>query len=108
MVKAPFTPEQVESINGYQESGYMHPFTCGRENCRWTLKAAEDALHCPNPECTYTQDWVHPFMADGSWKKQQEEVQKVLASSGFVESLEKGLTEFEQGNGTLCKDGDKL
>lgn len=29
IAKAPFTPEQVESLNDYQKSGAMHPFTCG-------------------------------------------------------------------------------
>lgn len=27
-IHAPFTPEQVKALNEYQQSGYVHPFTC--------------------------------------------------------------------------------
>lgn len=66
-----FTDEQVESINAFQQAGAMHPFTCGSDECRaqhveGVLVATRAGLHCPH--CSYTQDWVHGFMADGSWK----------------------------------------
>jgi hypothetical protein len=76
-VEAPFTPDQVESLNGYQVSGVMHPFTCGR--CRdelgiWEdgtindrlLVATEAGWTCPT--CDNTQNWAWPWMADGSWR----------------------------------------
>lgn len=63
---APFTPDQVASINAYQISGVFHPFTCGSEGCGFDLKAIEGTLECP--KCDYTQDWVHAWMADWSWK----------------------------------------
>ena len=68
-VQAPFTAEQVASLNGYQRSGTFHEFTCGNDECpvvHATLVAAEDGWHCPS--CTYTQDWAHNWMADGSWR----------------------------------------
>ena len=67
-VVAPFNAEQVESINGFQKSGAFHPFTCGI--CRADLIAREDGLYCEHDD--YTQNWVHPHMADGSWKPHAE------------------------------------
>jgi hypothetical protein len=68
---APFTPEQVASLNGYQSSGVFHEFTCGGDGCpaadeQPVLVAAEGGWHCP--ACSYTQDWAHEMMADGSWR----------------------------------------
>lgn len=38
-VYAPFTPEQIESLNRYQPSGVFHPFTCGGDMClgKWQI-----------------------------------------------------------------------
>lgn len=74
-IKAPWTDEQVETLNRYQR-GPMHPFTCGsldhpeRENLSpasrntfekgRTLIAKNDGWHCPT--CSYTQDWAWEFM----------------------------------------------
>lgn len=71
MPKAPFTPEQVESLNGFQRCGCFHPFTCGK--CRNDLIATEQGWVCQNG-CDYTQDWAHDFMADNSWKKNPAEL----------------------------------
>lgn len=70
MIKAPFSTAQVNSINEFQEAGVVHPFTCGDDECRAknssaVLVADEGGLKCPC--CPYTQDWVHDYMADGSW-----------------------------------------
>lgn len=67
MAEAPFTPEQVESLNGFQKCGCVHPFTCGGDKCRSDLVATEEGWVCPN--CDYTQNWAHEFMADGSWRQ---------------------------------------
>jgi len=68
-VRAPFTPGQVASLNGYQASGVFHEFTCGNDDCpgeQAVLVAAEDGWHCPS--CGYTQGWAHAAMADDSWR----------------------------------------
>jgi hypothetical protein len=73
-VLAPFTPAQVENLNGYQHSGAGHEFTCGNEDCRGpdhlaareVLRASGDGWHC---SCGYTQNWAWGFMADGSWRE---------------------------------------
>lgn len=66
MITAPFTPDQIESINGFQRAGIFHPFTCGTEGCGHDLVAEAEGMRCPR--CDYRQDWVHDFMADGTWR----------------------------------------
>lgn len=62
-VHAPWTDEQVNSINRYQKIGIPHPLTCAAPGCTSTdciLVAKHDGMHC---ECgQWKQDWVHDFM----------------------------------------------
>lgn len=80
-VKAPFTEEQVKSLNAYQRSGYFHPFTCGNDNCphkrheHSVLYAKTDGWHCPN--CNYTQNWAHVWMANWEWKKNFDAIENM-------------------------------
>ena len=67
-VKAPFTDDQVRSINAYQKSGAFHPFTCGTEGCQGILRATREGMVCDTCR-QWTQDWVHDFMADWSWRE---------------------------------------
>lgn len=72
IVHVPFTAEQVASLNGYQHAAWVHAFTCGgictlRGGLSPELIATVDGWSCP--ECDYTQDWAHEFMADGSWRQ---------------------------------------
>jgi len=70
-----FTGEQIQSFNEYQHSGAFHPFTCGSGrrtdanhlDGEGLLVLTEDGLKCPY--CEYTQDFVHGWMLDGSWKE---------------------------------------
>jgi hypothetical protein len=65
VVIAPFTEEQVESINAFQGDGSWHPFTCPK--CGIRLKASTVTIQCYG--CgKYMQTWVHRFMADWSWR----------------------------------------
>lgn len=65
-IRAPFTDDQVETLNRFQVGGWFHPFTCGRRaehpDNEGVLVASNDGWHCP--VCDYTQDWAHWFMAD--------------------------------------------
>ncbi len=63
MIQAPFTPEQVRSLNGFQQSGRYHPFTC---TCGEHLMATEQGWICR--DCDYTQNWAHEFMANNEWR----------------------------------------
>lgn len=71
--RAPWTAEEVKSLNDYQVARVFHPFTCGR--CRdrydsyqhdYLLTATEEGWVCQT--CGYRQDWAWPFMADDSWR----------------------------------------
>lgn len=85
IVRAPFTPEQVDALNAYQRDGWMHPFTCGP--CRDTL-GTDDGLNdrllvatvkgwiCPT--CDYTQDWAHEFMADAEFASKIKAARKEM------------------------------
>lgn len=60
-LRAPFTPEQVEILNRYQERGDLHPYTCpnwhGEPAVRRNLVATESGWICRH--CAYTQNWAH-------------------------------------------------
>jgi len=66
IIKAPFTPEEVEQLNKWQQAGYVHPFTCPKEHLSDAneLIATPEGWKCPDPKCGYTQHWAHNYMAD--------------------------------------------
>lgn len=76
-IYAPFTPEQVQTLNAFQQLGTIHPFTCGLNRTskghRKLAKARGDRdsgilVATPAgwvcPACRYTQKWAHELMAD--------------------------------------------
>lgn len=68
LVEAPFSVDQIQSLNEYQKAGIFHPFTCGTDGCRDDLIATGEGWRCPS--CMkHEQNWAHTFMADWSWKK---------------------------------------
>jgi hypothetical protein len=69
-IQAPFTDDQVASLNAYQGAGAFHPFTCGTESCRGALLATRDGWRCPR--CDYRQPWAWEWMADWSWRRAGE------------------------------------
>jgi hypothetical protein len=66
-VLAPFSDDQVASLNGYQAAGTGHPFTCGTDGCRGILRAAPAGWYCPG--CNYRQSWAWRWMVDWSWRR---------------------------------------
>lgn len=59
-IMAPFTPEQVNALNIWQ-NGPVHPFTCGNDHeGDRDLVATESGWICPT--CEYKQKWAHEFM----------------------------------------------
>lgn len=82
MKKAPWTPEEVVSLNGYQESGVFHPFTCGNDACRRDLIATEKGWICEG--CLYTQDWAHLFMLNDSWRPSAEMMVKTVSGEEYA------------------------
>lgn len=58
-ITAPWTTEQVEALNEWQQLGRVHPFTCPNSH---PLVATPDGWVCI--PCAYMQDWAHDFMCD--------------------------------------------
>jgi hypothetical protein len=72
IVEAPFTEDQINSLNEFQKSRVMHPFTGGNEllpgNEEDILVAKEDGwISLNDPD--YHQNWAWSWMADWSWKE---------------------------------------
>lgn len=65
-VFAPFTPDQVESLNACQRLSGLHPFTCPHD--RAMLAAQSTGWVCTMERCTFTQNWAWSYMADGTWR----------------------------------------
>lgn len=74
-IYAPFTVDQVRALNEYQTRGRMHPFTCEEKAgglggpvhpADSVLKATIEGWFCPVDGCSYSQNWAHSFMADGT------------------------------------------
>lgn len=69
--EAPWTADQVSSLNGYQASRVMHPFTGARG------PGGEETILIATPDGwvereggPIVQTWAHGFMADWSWKRE--------------------------------------
>lgn len=58
---APWTDEQVETLNKFQALEFIHPFTC-IEHSNLPLIATKSGWVCA--KCDYTQGWAHAEMAD--------------------------------------------
>ncbi len=76
VVHTPWTASQVDSLNGYQASGFGHPYTCPDRAVdthvdgpydRGVLAATAAGWVCV--DCGYTQGWAHQWAADGTWRK---------------------------------------
>lgn len=65
-IQAPFTNEQVEALNAWQQRPGVHPFTCPNDHtdstAEYVLVATTDGWTCPDERCDYTQHWAHRFM----------------------------------------------
>jgi hypothetical protein len=85
-IDAPWTDEQVESLNNYQISGVFHEFTCGGKvdgkDCREPLIATRDGWICK--KCAYRQNWAHKWMTDNTWKMESD---KKWIQSALIKSL---------------------
>lgn len=67
---APWTDEEVASLNAYQESGVMHPFTGTRKpDGGETVLIATKEGWVESEGGPIVQTWAHGWMADWSWKR---------------------------------------
>jgi len=66
---APWTEDQVRSLNEFQASGCLHPFTGERgPNGEETVLIATNAGWAERVDGPVVQTWAHTFMTDWSWK----------------------------------------
>lgn len=64
----PWTEDQVASLNGFQQAGFVHPFTYDDpELGKVDLIATPDGWVAKEGG-EVVQDWAHDFMLDWSWK----------------------------------------
>ena len=62
---APWTDNEVATINEYQKSSYFLPFICPEMH---TLIAGQDGLFCPH--CTsFSLNWTYPWVLNSFWKQ---------------------------------------
>lgn len=62
-IHPPWTQEQIDALNKWQQAGYVHPFTCANEHSEpRALRACESGWVCDHDTCGYTQHWAHAFM----------------------------------------------
>lgn len=59
---APWTKEQVDALQRWQECDAVHPFTCGQDGR--VLTPTPDGWVCPREGCSYTQNWAHEGMLE--------------------------------------------
>jgi hypothetical protein len=58
---APWSDEQVATLNRWQKLGYVHEFTCPGDGCKVrVLTARKSGWVCEG--CGYQQTWAHDFM----------------------------------------------
>ena len=55
ILRAPWTPEQIEKLDARQQDETKHPYTCA---CGHSLEPFKSGWYCEN-QCGYSQDWCH-------------------------------------------------
>jgi hypothetical protein len=66
-IDAPWTEDQVKSLNAYQNAGYVHPFTDGDGEEKVDLTATPEGW-VRKVGGPVVQTWAHEFMTDWSWR----------------------------------------
>lgn len=91
-LNAPFSVQDVEILNNYQNSGMVHPFTCGKRDDHVgddVLIATTNGWVCPHPGCDYTQNWAWSFMADPRTLEERNWLKRLLSGLGTDQDKEK-------------------
>lgn len=63
-IHAPWTDQQVASLNVYQKADYVHPFT----SVWGVILTATEAGWVEAQFGPIVQDWAYEFMTDWSWR----------------------------------------
>lgn len=78
---APWTPDEVLSLQQFQNTPEFHEFTClhrGDGNHRGDGALTPTVRGWICPYCDYTQNWAHGFMLDGSHRETAEATRRIL------------------------------
>jgi hypothetical protein len=59
LVKAPWTDEQIDALERFQQTPGVHPYTCPQHSTR-ELVATRRGWICRY--CEYTQDWANDLL----------------------------------------------
>lgn len=73
MVNAPWTDEQVETLQKWQEDDTKHPYTCV---CGESLTPYNSGLCCEY--CGHTQDWCWNFSVEDDLQKRLDKLEEKL------------------------------
>ena len=76
LTEAPWTDDEVASLNAYQACDHVHPFTADDGD---VLVATRDGWIHPVFDDEVCQRWAHKFMADWSWKTMASVLQGPVA-----------------------------
>lgn len=69
-IEAPWTDDEVASLNGYQQCPLVHPFTGERgPNGEETILIATAEGWVEREGGPVVQTWAHTFMANWAWKE---------------------------------------
>lgn len=74
-VSAPFTRDQVWSLNAYQDDTDGHPYTCPNPHPPKFRRLIATSLGwvCRDRSCGYTQDWAHAYTTNWEWRSKLDE-----------------------------------
>lgn len=72
--------EIIDKVNLWQNAGFVHPLTCGKNNNHLNLEPKEIndsqvVLVCPN--CDYTQDWIPDYVLTSYVRVRLEAMKRV-------------------------------
>ena len=100
-ITAPFTTQQIEMLNAFQNLEIVHPFTCGlRENhiSNDILIATPLGWICPENTCFYTQNWAWEFMTNQKIIEERIWIQRLLSGEASQEDKTR-LAELSKKHG---------
>jgi hypothetical protein len=66
-INAPWTDDQVRSLNDYQEASYFHPFTYGEGEEKVDLIATREGWIAKRGG-PVVQTWAHEFTCNWQWQ----------------------------------------
>lgn len=85
LINAPFSEDQVEALNAWQEARLVTPYLCPKYHVGpddRVLIATRKGWVCSDTACDYTQNWAHGFMAERSVLTVMKEASKNMLTEG--------------------------